>query len=76
MKVVRYTFDVCLRDSADKDTYGMASELEKAIAGCRNVCGCETFWGDKRGYSSVDVSGAIQWQRNNGKWINGDGSVK
>lgn len=76
MKVERYTFDVCIRDGADKDTYNMAREIEKAIAGCQNVCGCETFWGDKRGYSSVDVSGAIQWQRNNGKWINGDGSAK
>lgn len=76
MKVVRYTFDVCLRDSADKDTYSMASEIEKAIAGCRNVCGCEAFWGDRREYSSVDVSGAIRWQCNNRKWINGDGSAK
>ena len=76
MKVARYTFDVCIRDSAKKDIYDIATEIEKAISGCQSVCGCEAFRGDDRGYSSVDVSGAIQWQRKKGKWINRDGSAK
>ena len=75
MKVVRYTFDVCIRTGADKDEYSMSREIENAIRGCNNVCGCETFFGDREGYSSVDVSGAIRWQRKNKKWINNDGGA-
>lgn len=41
MKVVRYTFDVCLRNSANKDVYSMAAELEKALAKADYVCGVE-----------------------------------
>lgn len=76
MKVIRYTFDVCIRTGTDKDEYNMSREIEKAIRGCDNVCGCETFWGDREGFSSVDVSGAIKWQRNNKKWIDDKGGAK
>lgn len=75
MKVIRYTFDVCIRTCANKDQYDMAREIEDAIRKCDNVCGCETFWGDRKGYSSVDVSGAILWQRNNKKWIDDKGGA-
>lgn len=77
MKVVRYTFDVCLRDGIDKDTYSMVRPLEEAIMKCGDVCGCEHVPGaDSRGYDSVDVDKAIEWQRANRRWIGeraGDG---
>jgi len=66
--VVRYTFDVCIRTGANKD-------IEKAIMGCNNVCGCETFLGDQKGYSSVDVSDAIKWQRTNKCWLGEKGGA-
>lgn len=70
MKVVRYTFDVCIRDSVDRDTYSMKSLIEKAITNCDGVCGCETVQKPKElNYNSVDVNKAIEWQRSNNCWI-------
>ncbi len=70
MKVVRYTFDVCLRDGIDKDGYSMSSLIEKSILGTNGVCGCEiAYKADAEGYSSVDVNEAIKWQRNNRRWL-------
>lgn len=71
MKVVRYTFDVCIRDSVDRDTYSMKSLIEKAIMNCDGVCGCETVQKPKElgYYNVVDVNKAIEWQRSNKRWI-------
>lgn len=70
MTVVRYTFDVCLRDGLDKDTYSMGSLIEKSILGTAGVCGCEiAHKADAEGYSSVDVNDAIKWQRTNRCWL-------
>ena len=77
MTVVRYTFDVCLRDGVNKDTYSMARQIEESIVKCAGVCGCETVHNtDNRGYNSVSVNGEIEWQRNNKKWIEKDGGAK
>lgn len=75
MKVVRYTFDVCLRDNIDKDTYSMERLIEKSIMTCNGVCGCESA-ADSRGYCCVDVNKAIEWQRTNKCWIGEKGGVK
>lgn len=69
MKVVRYTFDVCVRDSYNKDIYNHASILEKAIANCEGVCGCETVWKGLPGFLKVDVDAAIRWQQKNKEWL-------
>lgn len=77
MTVVRYTFDVCLRDAIDKDTYSMARLIEESIMKCNGVCGCETVHKtDGLRYNSVSVTGAMEWQRNNKKWIDIDGGAK
>ena len=68
MKVVRYTFNICIRDDADKDVYSMAGEIERAIMECGGVCGCESVK-RREGYDSVDVDAAIAWQRSNRRWI-------
>ena len=70
MTVVRYTFDVCLRDDIGKDTYSMGSLIEKSILGTAGVCGCEiAHKADAGGYSSVNVDNAIKWQRTNKCWL-------
>lgn len=70
MTVVRYIFDVCLRDGLDKDTYSMGSLIEKSILGTNGVCGCEiAHKADAEGYSSVNVNNAIKWQRTNRCWL-------
>lgn len=70
MTVVRYTFDVCLRDGLDKDTYSMGSLIEKSILGTDGVCGCEiAHKADAEEYSSVVVNDAIKWQRANRRWL-------
>lgn len=77
MNVVRYTFDVCLRDSVDKDTYSMGSLIEKSILGTAGVCGCELAHNaDTGGYSSVNVNDAIKWQRTNRCWLGEKGGAK
>ena len=77
MTVVRYTFDVCLRDGLDKDTYSMGSLIEKSILGTNGVCGCElAHKADAEGYSSVDVNDAIKWQRTNRRWLGEKGGAK
>lgn len=70
MTVVRYTFDVCLRDRMNEDTYTKARRIEEAILKCDGVCGCEyAYNADNRGYNSVNVNEAIEWQRNHRKWL-------
>lgn len=70
MTVVRYTFDVCLRDGIDKDIYSMAHLIEESIMKCNGVCGCENAHEtDSRGYNSVNVNNAIEWQRTNRRWL-------
>lgn len=70
MKVVRYTFDVCLREGLDKDTYCMGSLIEESILGTAGVCGCElNHTADAEGFSSVNVNDAIKWQRANRQWL-------
>lgn len=78
MTVVRYTFDVCLRDGIDKDTYSMARRIEESILKCNGVCGCEyAYKADANGYSSVNVNDAIKWQRTNRRWLGEkEGGVK
>lgn len=68
MKIVRYTFDVCVRDNNDKDIYTHATILEKAIANCDGVCGCETVWRVPQ-FTQVNVDAAIQWQQRNKEWL-------
>ena len=70
MKVVRYTFDVCLRDGLEKDTYSMGSLITKSILDTDGVCGCElAHKADAEGYSYVDVNEAIKWQRAHRRWL-------
>ena len=70
MTVARYTFDVCLRDCLNKDTYSMGSLIAKSILGTAGVCGCEiAHKADADRYSSVDVNEAIKWQRTNRRWL-------
>jgi len=77
MTVVRYTFDVCLRDGINKDEYSMGSLIEKSILGTNGVCGCEIAHKmDAEGYSSVNVNDAIKWQRTNGRWLCEKGGAK
>ena len=77
MTVVRYTFDVCLRDGTNKDEYSMGSLIEKSILGTDGVCGCELAHNaDAEGYSSVDVNDAIKWQRTNKCWLGEKGCSK
>ena len=77
MKVVRYTFNVCLRDGIDKDIYSMGSLIEKSILGTAGVCGCErAHKADAEGYSSVNVDDAIKWQHTNRCWLGEKGEAK
>ena len=77
MIVVRYTFDVCLRDGVNKDAYSMGSLIEESILGTAGVCGCElAHKADVEGYSSVNVDDAIKHQRANGRWLGEKGGAK
>lgn len=77
MTVVRYTFDVCLRGGLNKDTYCMGRLIEKSILGTDGICGCEIAHNaDSRGYSSVDINKAIEWQRTNRRWLGEEGFNK
>lgn len=77
MNVVRYTFDVCLRDRLNKDTYSMGSLIEESIRGTAGVCGCEIVHNaDAGGYNSVNVNDAIKWQRTNRLWLGENGGAK
>ena len=77
MTVIRYTFDVCLRDGIDKDTYSMGSLIAESILGTAGVCGCElAYKADAEGYSSVNVNDAIKWQRTNRCWLGEKGGAR
>ena len=77
MTVVRYTFDVCLRDGLNKDTYSMGSLIEMSILGTAGVCGCElAHKADAEGYNSVNVNDAIKLQRANRRWLSGEGGIE
>lgn len=41
MQIVRFTFDICLREHMNKDVYSMARDLEAGIMKVDGVCGCE-----------------------------------
>ena len=70
MTVVRYTFDVCLRDGLNKDTYSMGSLIAESILKTAGVCGCEVAHkADAGGYGSVNVNDAIKWQQTNGQYL-------
>lgn len=69
MQIIRYTFDVCVRDNNDKDVYDLAHSIENAIANCEGVCGCETVWKGLPGFLKVDVDAAIRWQQKNKEWL-------
>ncbi len=70
MIVVRYTYNICLRNGLDKDTYDMAKRVEEHIMKCDGVCGCEiAHEKDNRGYNSFNVDDAIEWQRSNRRWL-------
>lgn len=78
MIVVRYTFDVCLRDGLNKDTYSMGSLIAESILGTDGVCGCEIAHkaGEQEsGYNSVDINKAIEWQRAKRQWIGEKGGA-
>ena len=62
MKVVRYTFDICIKDGCDKDVYSLASELEKSIMKTEYVCGCEVRHTHSCRFNSVDVDRVIKIQ--------------
>ena len=77
MTVVRYTFDVCLRDGLNKDTYGMGGLIAESILSTAGVCGCELVHkADAAGYSSVNVNDAINWQRTNRSCLGEKGGAK
>ena len=79
MTVVRYTFDICLRDGLNKDTYSMGSLIEKSILGTNGVCGCEIAHKaceQELGYNSVNIYEAIKWQRSKRQWIGEKGGAK
>lgn len=76
MTVVRYTFDVCLRDGINKDTYSMGSLIAESIQKTAGVCGCEVAHkADSEGYTSVNVNDAIKWQRANRRWLGEKGGA-
>ena len=62
MRVVRYTFDICIRRSYEHDVYTLAHALEEHIMGFAGVCGCEV--GDSHGNrcNSVDIDKVIKAQ--------------
>lgn len=77
MIVVRYTFDVCLRDGINKDTYSMGSLIADSILKTAGVCGCEVAHkANAEGYRSVNVDDAIEWQRANRRWLGEKGGAK
>ena len=62
MTVVRFTFDVCLRNSTPGDVYTMGRKLEEALTKCEYVCGCEVKSSHTWLANSVDVDKAIAEQ--------------
>lgn len=63
MRVVRYTFDVCIRSSYEGDVYTMAHRLEEGIMKVNNVCGCEVSKSTHASlYNCVDVDDVIETQ--------------
>lgn len=77
MTVVRYTFDVCLRDGLNKDIYSIGSLIADSILGTAGVCGCElNHKADEVGYSSINVNDAIKWQRSNRRWLGEKGGAE
>lgn len=77
MRVIRYTFTVCLRNGLGRDTYDMAKRIEEHIMKCSGVCGCEiTNEKDDHGYNTFDVNDAIEWQRSNRRWLGQEGGAE
>ena len=69
MRVVRYTFDICIHKSYGHDVYTLAHALEKLIMGCDGVCGCEVKSSHSERCNAVDVDAVIKAQ--NDKVMNG-----
>lgn len=69
MKVVRYTFDICIKDACNKDVYSLASELEKSIMKTEYVCGCEVRHTHSCRFNSVHVDDVIKVQNSKQKNI-------
>ena len=62
MRVVRYTFDICIHKSYEHDVYTLASVLEKHIMECAGVCGCEVKSSHVERVNAVDVDAVIAEQ--------------
>lgn len=62
MKVVRYTFDICIHKSYEHDVYHLAHALEKHIMDCSGVCGCEVKSSHVENRNAVDVDRVIEAQ--------------
>lgn len=62
MRVVRYTFDICIHKSYKHDVYTLSHALEKHIMECDGVCGCEAKDFHAERCNSVDIDKAIKAQ--------------
>ena len=62
MRVVRYTFDICIRKSYEHDVYTLSHALEKHIMECDGVCGCEVRDSHGNRCNSVDIDREIKAQ--------------
>ena len=69
MKVIRYSFDVCVRDNYEHDVYTLAHELEKHMMKADSVCGCEVQNSHTFSANAVDVGKVIAFQNNHGERI-------
>ena len=62
MRVVRYTFDICIHKSYKHDVYTLSHVLEKHIMGCDGVCGCEVKESHAKLCNAVDIDKVIKAQ--------------
>lgn len=69
MRVVRYTFDICIHKSCPHDVYTLASVLEMHIMGCTGVCGCEVKASHGERSNVVDVDAVIKAQNDKVKEV-------
>lgn len=65
MRVVRYTFDICVHKTYPHDVYTLASALEKHIMGCAGVCGCEVKASHTERRNAVDIDTVINGRGDN-----------
>ena len=63
MKVVRYTFDVCIRSGYEGDVYTLAPKLKDGIMKVTDVCGCDISEHTHSSlFNCVDVDDVIEVQ--------------